>query len=161
MGNNFDVQLIKEQLYEIQEGEIITFSALSALVGKDLQGEAYHLLHRAMLEMESDGYVFQNIRNVGYQRLTDEGRAMCDRTIRSIRNKSIRGIRQKTANINFAALGRAAQVTHNVHVTMLSMTKNLTTRKAMKRIERRLSNLTDKVDNIQSILDLCRSDKDK
>jgi hypothetical protein len=150
--NSVDVELIKEQLREVEPGGDITFSSLSALTGKDLQGPFYHLLRRALLELEEEGYQFENVRNIGYRRMTDEERMCSVRTIKSIKTKSQRGITQKTAGIDFDAMPSSAKVTQQVHLYILATTKSMTTRKAFKKIERLLKDSNERLTGIEDQL---------
>lgn len=156
-SNNFDVQIIKEQLYECDFGDTVTFEELSALTGKDLQNEHYHILRRALMEMENEGYVFENIRNIGYRRLSDEERAFSDRVIVSINRKAERGIKQKTVGVDFDNMTRDAQITQNIHLYVLNATKKMGTKKVMKRLEGKIDRLTDKIEGVEDMLKLFKS----
>ena len=156
-SNNFDVQIIKEQLYDADFGDLVTFSQLSALVGKDLQTDGYHILRRALLEMENEGYVFENVRNEGYRRLSDEERALSDRVIVSINRKADRGIKQKTVGIDFDGMSKDAQITQNVHLYVLNLTKVVGTKKAMKKLESKLDRLGEKMQGIEDQLKIFKT----
>ena len=97
IDRQFNIDLILEELLQCEEGELATYSQLSALTGLDVQFEHRSILDDALREAY-DNYdiVFRNTRNIGYRRLTDT--AVIDelRSPGRIKRETIRGRRDLT-----------------------------------------------------------------
>lgn len=66
-------RLLVDRLREIEENEIVTYSALSALIGDDVQEGGRHYLASAREKLAKEGYVFDAVVNVGVKRLDPIG----------------------------------------------------------------------------------------
>lgn len=137
MGKSFEISIIKEQLREAKPGDVFTFSELSALTGKDLQGKDYYILKKALDELVEENLVFENIRNVGYRRQTDAEIAASLSRMERINRQANKGLMEK-ACVNFNDLNSHERVLHNATMTTLRITKIISEKKSIKIIERKV-----------------------
>lgn len=156
MSNNFNVQLIKEQLLDAEIGDVVTFSQLSALTGVDIQFSSNHILRRALEELlEEENLLFENVRNLGYKKMSDAERAIFSAPIDKIQRQSLRGIRAKTVQ-NYESLKPNEQVIQQSHLTVLAIIKGTTSKKALKKLERQVKTVQSSIEDIRKIVENLR-----
>jgi predicted nucleotidyltransferase len=138
-GLNIDTQTVQERLANASAGEVVQYSELSALIGRDVQNGARGCLSSAMRRLLADGLVYASVRGEGVKRLSDEeivgeGPAVIARVRRAASRAA-----KKLASVDFAALTPASQIKHNTALSfcgvLAHMTKASTVRKLEGRIE--------------------------
>ena len=128
------IELILEQLTQAEDGELITYSQLSALTGVDVQFEHRRLLDAALKKALYDhSIVFENERNIGYRRWSDPEIIIRLREMQRIRNATKKG-RDKLSTVDFDKLDNAIKPLHNSKFLILTVVDNMATEKAAKRI---------------------------
>jgi hypothetical protein len=153
MGSDegFIVDLLLEQILDLEDGEFITYSEMSALAGVDIQFENRHLLDKAlMIARENHNVVFENKRNVGYEKLSDADVIKRLKEIDKIRRTSVRG-REKLATVAYDSLDPILQVNHNTKFILLTVFGNLANEKTVRSIEAKLGDVEMRINLIKAI----------
>jgi hypothetical protein len=157
----FNIELILEQLLELQPGELITYAELSALTGLSIQTDARYLLDAALrTALEEHNMVFENERNVGYRRLTDEDIVVSMRRFRRARTQAKLGM-QELSKVKFDQLENKHRITHNAKFYGYICIAGLSHEGTIKKVELRISSPEEVIVNTQQALELFRQINDK
>ena len=119
-----DTRLLYQRLAELQPGETITYEALSALVGHDVQRRRQNLTSARNKALNEDGIVTEAVAKVGIKRLTDHdnvsgtGEALRSR-VRRATGKAVR----KLMAVDFAALTQEDKIRQNAELSQISALK--------------------------------------
>jgi hypothetical protein len=69
---HIDTQMLIEEISKTDYAQIVTYRALSELIGRDVQTEASGILRTALRHLERDeGMFFSCVRNIGLRRVTE------------------------------------------------------------------------------------------
>jgi hypothetical protein len=150
-GLSIDTKMIQDRLSRCATGEIVRYSELSELIGRDIQNGARNLLHSAMRRLLADGKAFATVRCEGVKRLSDaevvgEGPAALSR----LRRAASRASRKLAAVQDFNALPREAQTTHNMTLSVLGVLAHMTKPSTVRQLEAR-------IDQAQAALPLAKT----
>jgi hypothetical protein len=134
---SIDTQTIENMLAEAQIGDIVTYEAMSAAIGRDTQREARgnvttarHRLH------QSRQMVFGAVTNVGLKRLDDTGKiAAAQGHTRRGRSQYRRAIRTVSAVDNFDALPNDQKLRHSLIAAQSGVILSLTAPSRTRRLE--------------------------
>lgn len=149
--DRFNIELLVEQLLDAEDGELVTFSRLSALTGLDIQFEHRSLLQRALeIVLDEHKTVYENVRNVGYVRMSDPEVIKSLKAIRHVRKTTEREIK-KLSTTNFEALDDAVKPRHNAKFAWLIAVGNISNERAVQKLENKISDEISKI-NIQEIV---------
>lgn len=149
----FLTDLLVEQIVELDPGDLITYSEMSALAGVDVQFEHRNILDKAMMiARENYNVVLENKRNVGYERLSDEDVINRLKEIDKIRRTSTRG-REKLATVSYESLDPILKGRHNAKFILLTVFGNLSNNRVVESIEAKIGS-TEVVINIQKALEI-------
>lgn len=130
-----DTQILESALSELKIGDLITYEALSALIKRDVQHEARHLLTSARRRQLRNGSLFEPVVNVGIKRLDDVGVVGTGRdTVSRIYNLSRRGRRKLACVQNFETLPNNEKIEHNVRMAQLGVMHKIGSPKESKRL---------------------------
>lgn len=128
-----DTRFLKQRLQQAQPGQSITYSELSALIGKTVSGST-SALQTAKRSLLKDGYVFSPIRGEGLQRLTDAN-VVAEDHISPLRRHA-RRIGRKLSTVSYEALTAEQQLTHTAKTSIVAMVTSVTTENAVTKIEK-------------------------
>jgi hypothetical protein len=146
------IDLIVEQLLEVPENEIVTYSELCALTGRDLQFEHRHLLDSAFkITLEKHNVLFDNKRNIGYERLSDADRVSRLDGIAKARRTSLREARKDMVQ-NYDNLRPEQQSRHNAKMAIYAAISCMASDASVKKIEAVISN-DDPATNIKLVME--------
>lgn len=67
-----DTRLLYQRLVEVPAGETITYSDLSAVISRKVDGSDYNLQSAIRIARRDDHIYFDNISKVGYRRMTPD-----------------------------------------------------------------------------------------
>lgn len=143
---SMDTRILFERLLAAGPGDTVTYEEMNKLVGRDIQDKDRYVLQSALQKALTHGYVFGNIRKVGFKRLSDEeivgtGASAISRTGRMSR----RGIKKLSSVRNFNELPNGAQIKHNAAMSILGMISHATRKRQVKKIEERVTYSQDKL----------------
>jgi hypothetical protein len=117
---SIDTETLVRHLRGLAVGSVASYEELNALIGRDVQVGARHILASAeRIMLRDDRRVFAPVRNVGLKRLNDReivGTGL-DTTAR-LRRLARRGARKVTAVHDYDALPKDDQVQHNTHLSI-------------------------------------------
>lgn len=134
-------RLLEQRLSELHEDEEITYSALSELIGRDVQNGARHYLHGArQWVLDHNGIVTRCVHDVGVKRLRDEEiiGAGLERS-RHIRKTASKGVKEMTAVQDFNKLNDEKKIQHNAVTMALTMARFAAKPATTKKIESKIS----------------------
>lgn len=130
-----DTQILESALSELNVGDMITYDALSALIKRDVQREARHVLISARRRQLRNGSLFEPVVNVGIKRLDDIAVVGTGRdTISRIYNLSRRGRRKLSCVRDFDALPNDKKIEHHVRLAQLGVMHKIGSPKESKRL---------------------------
>ena len=130
-----DARLIYAELRKKKVGETIPHKEIEAAVSRPLsqiRGALATALRRALRD---DGMVFANIRNVGYQRLNDEGivdQASSDTV--HLRRSAKRAVEKLTKVNDYCALPPHKQLEHTTRLSIVSAIASMTRETAVEKV---------------------------
>lgn len=116
-----DSRLLYKRLAELAPGQIITYAELSAIIGRDVQGDARSYLNtaRRMVERE-DGKAFGCIINEGLKCLIDKEIIVSgSNAVTRIRKFSKRAARRFTCIADMASLPNEERIKMNATASIL------------------------------------------
>lgn len=155
VDDKFITDLLLEQLLSLDDGDMITYSEMSALAGVDVQFEYRNLLDRAfMVAREHHNAVFENKRNVGYERMSDEDVIKSLKEIDRIRRGTERE-RRNLCTVSFNDLDPVMKGKHNAKFLLVTVMANMAQGKTVKNIEARLGDIEVTI-NLQKALELVK-----
>lgn len=130
-----DVVAIKSLLALAKPGEIITYSAMSKAIGRDVH-ERRHVIVGALKQLQRERrMVFAAVPMEGYKRLNDAEIVATGADVLSrIRRQGRRGAR-KLACADFDQLTPEQRLQHNTRMTVLVMVAEVTSSNAIARVE--------------------------
>lgn len=131
-----DTQTIERLLIAAEIGAIVTYTTLSAAIGRDVQRDARHITLTARRRLlRSDHMVFEPVIDVGLKRLDDIGIVgLGPSIVGRLRRMSKRGAEKLTAVRDFDALPNAAKVDHNVRLAQLGAIGHLSGARATRQL---------------------------
>lgn len=98
------VSLLEKLLLNTPRGYVVTYLELTALAGRNVQGDGYGILYRARNRAEKQGVIFGTIVNEGLKRLEDsEIPSSADKAFLRIRHISKKGSRKLNGIQDLAA----------------------------------------------------------
>lgn len=131
-----DTRFLYEILSNTRPGEQVTYQQLGAAVARPIVGGDPHLQSALARTFRDDGAVFDNIRGIGYRRLTDaEIVQVSARDLDRLRRRSRRYAEKLTKVEHFEALPQQRRVEHNARLSIFSAIVSLTKARATKRVE--------------------------
>ncbi len=135
----FNIALVVEQLLSCEIGDRVNFKELNALVGLDIQSTHRHILRSALkIAFEQHGIQFENERNVGYRRMTDEEVVQSQVRLRKVQRQTEMG-RSELSKVKFDGLTPAMQTTHNAKFYTFAAMELLAREASIKKIEARVN----------------------
>jgi hypothetical protein len=139
----FEKQLIIESLKSIDEGDLITFSELSALAGLDIQFGQNHILQSALsFVLEEHGLVFKNIRNTGYIRLTPAQIVEDTRSQTRIRSACELGSK-RLVSADYDRLTDGEKRRHQSKLASMAFVKLVSTEKSIAMLESKMKDMRE------------------
>ena len=133
---SIDTQLIYDKLKTAAIGDLVTYSDMSAIVGRDVQKSAYANMHSAVRMCLRERILFEPIRGRGLKRLTDSeivGTGIS--TMKKIRRSASKGA-LKLASVNkFDELTKEEQVKHNSYLSIIGALRHFSDSASVKKIE--------------------------
>lgn len=132
---NVDARVILARLKAAKVGDVITYSELSELVGRDVQKASRHILEAARRWAKKDRVIFGVITGQGLKRLDDAGKVrvgsgMMDK----IRRTSRRAAQTLAAVESFDSLPNEMKIQHNMALSVFGIIQQATSRKVQDRI---------------------------
>lgn len=132
-----DASMLYDRLKKAAIGETVTYADLSAIIGRNVQGSARHLVYSAINKaLREDHMVFEAVMGVGYRRLDDVEIVNCsDNAFVRVRRMARRQSAKLTSVSNFAALPNELKIKHNTNISMLGALTHLIRPASVKRLE--------------------------
>lgn len=131
-----DTRLLIAQLQKVTEGEIVTYEALSQMIGRDVRKSAYGCLGTAKKVLQRDyGIIFGVVVNEGLKRLPPAlVVADSERAVKHIRKTARAGV-QKLATVDLSRLTPEEKTNFNVRASHLGVFVAMTESNAVKKLE--------------------------
>jgi hypothetical protein len=134
---SLETQQLERLLRDVVIGDVVTYSALSAAIGRDVQHDARHFLTSARRRLLRDPWrlVFRAVPNIGLERLDDAGKIGRGRWhLRRARSQASKAIVTTKAVDDFTALPRELQTQHHVNLAQAGALRYLTSEAVTTRI---------------------------
>lgn len=126
--------MIYQRIGQMQIGDLLTYKELSDILGEPVDGSNSHLQSARDMAVRYDGIVLENVRTVGYKRLSDTGIVHdTDRDMKSIGRKAKKATR-KLESADYAALPLNEKHKFNVRSSILGVLRAASSRRREKRI---------------------------
>lgn len=130
---NLDVQLLADFLRD--KSGLVSYPEISAVLGRDVQGAAWHVLAGARKSLERDGIVFGTVRGAGINRLTDDEIVGTGRDALSRIRRSSRRAINRLACADYGKLSNDGKVKHNTYASMLGALNQATKEPQIRKVE--------------------------
>jgi len=155
-----DTQILYDRLKQVPEREEIAYSVLSALIDRNVQGNARSNLQSARrMLLHNDGILFGVVFNCGLVRLDDQSKAVAGRaSIDKIRREARRGMKKTTSVVDFDALPNDLKIRHNTDLSVLGMLHFASKPKQMARLENKIGDVGQRL-SVGRTLELFHSEK--
>lgn len=133
---SIDTRTLADALAKVDPGAFVSYSALSAIIGRDVTKAARGVLDAARRTVQRDTrIVFDVVRTEGLRRLVDPEIARSgDVTRGKIHRAASRGIKRVSC-ADYDKLADGDKVAHNASLSMLGAVKLFTTRRAVRKLE--------------------------
>lgn len=132
---NVDSRILLARLKRTTPGEIITYSELSGLVGRDVQRQHRHILDSARKWARKDRVIFGVVTGEGLQRLDDTGKVKAGiGAMARIRRASRRAAQTLTAVEQFDDLPNEMKIEHNMALSVFGIIQQATSSGMQKKI---------------------------
>ena len=137
---NFEIsvetRLLYQALVKIKPGEDIAYTTLTEAVGYKVEGGNSHLQSAINQCFRNDGIVFDNIRGVGYRRLTDsEIVDAATRDTDAIRRKSRKAAKRLASVSKFEALPPEKRIEHNARLSLFAAITSMSKQSSVDEIK--------------------------
>lgn len=130
-----DTETIEGLIMRLSVGEVLTYDAMTAALGRDVRKHCSSNLQSAKRCCESNGVVLSVVRNQGYRRLDDVGIiASAEGDRRRVARSSKRAVR-KLAFVEFEKLTDDEKRKHTVAAAQLGAVAHFATHGSKRRIE--------------------------
>jgi hypothetical protein len=135
---NIDTSTLQKALAVMEPGAVVSYDALTELIGRDVRDGARGCLSSAMRRLVAEGKVFACVRGEGVKRLRDteivgEGQAVVAKMRRAARRAN-----RKLAAVDFDALPAASKVQHNLGMSVLAVMEHMAKHSTLKALEARI-----------------------
>lgn len=158
-GLSIDVQILTDALLALKVGEVITYGALSKLVGCDVQFECRHKLTSAVDRCLQRNVVIGTDYNVGVKRLNDlETIATMHHHTRKMR-KAFRKQAKRITTVDYDNLPKKQQIEHNAALAMLGTYLYMSASKQQRAIESEIERVGKRI-NVAGTLELFAKKKE-
>lgn len=116
-----DTLALEHELLTVEVGDTVVYKQLSAVIGRNTQGNARGVLTSARRRVLRDhGALFESVIGTGLKRLDDVGKVQAAAAVLPKMRRLAKRGRQKAASVdNFEALPNELKVSHNVTMAML------------------------------------------
>lgn len=139
-----DTQVLAKRLLQVEVGSSISYTELSALIGRDVQGKARYVLTSARQMVERDEHaVFESVHNEGLKRMNDSGvLASGKRAATHIRRTATKSARRLGTCLTYDKLSQDEKQEFNltmaVNGAVLHFTKPSTARALLPKVEHQM-----------------------
>ena len=130
-----DAKILVHVLREVEVGDVVSYSKLTAAIARDVQNDARSVLETArQIVQREDKMIFDAVRGIGLKRLTDdEIVGLSDRTREHVR-RSARRVVKKMVCVDYVNLTPEKQVQHNTALSMFGLFAEIATDKSTLRL---------------------------
>jgi hypothetical protein len=134
---SIDTQTVERLLADISVGDAVSYETLSSAIGRNVQGDARHILKSAQSRLLRERQmVFAPVWGKGMKRLDDVGIVGTGvHTLKRVHNLARRGARTLAAVQDFEALPNESKVQHNLMAAQLGMLSHVTSGRVAKKLE--------------------------
>lgn len=141
-----DSKALAKELEAVEVGATVSYSQLTAAIGRDVQGGGRGALETARRIVQRDHRaVFDVVRNTGLKRLADsEIVDLSDRARDGLRH-SARRIAKKLVCVDYQKLTAAHQCKHNAALSMFGAIAEMATDTAQRRLEKNIQANTEQL----------------
>lgn len=136
-----DSKALAQALLNIEVGETLAYSELTAVIGRNVQGVGADALHTARAVLERDPYrmVFATLRGVGVRRLDDaEIVDTSDKAREHVRRHTRRATR-KLECVKYDALSHEMQTKHNAAMSIFGVLREMASDKGLAKIKQEIA----------------------
>lgn len=123
-----------------QVGEVVTYEALTKVIGRDAQhAGAHHVRSARFVVKREHAMVFACVVNVGVKRLPDDEKiAEARGRLRRSASQAREGLRSLACVDDFSALTPEMKIQHNTTAAQLGAIRAMATSKTAKRLEAKI-----------------------
>lgn len=158
LETSVETKLAIVELKKLQEGEVCSYEALRAAIGKDPQGDGYVFVKSARRKVEKENdCVLEAVPNVGIQRL--KPREVVNRGARDLAHtrRSVRGALRRQITLTpvekVGELTNEDRIQYHAQLSHLGMLSHALKPKVAKRIEERVSSSNSRLE-VGGVLEL-------
>lgn len=132
-----DTRLIYQRLVQVKEGQQITYTELSSTVSRSVAGNCPNLQSALRRARRDDDMVFDNIRGVGYRRLTaSEIVASSQNDISGLRRRAKRSTEKLFKVKDFSSLTNDEKLKHATSASIFGAITASLTKKGVGAVEK-------------------------
>ena len=146
-GVGVDTGFLVELMRKASPGEIVTYAAMNAACGRDVQGNRHLIDSARRILRREHSMVFRAVDNEGYRRLADD--AIVDTVNADRRNRMRRQAAvavQELSCAKYDDLDRDKQVKHNTGLALFGSLYQATSRQSVARLHQRVVNAGGSID---------------
>lgn len=139
---SLDTQVLERLLSTAAIGDVVSYDALTAAVGRDVQGEARHHLSSARRRLlRGSNILFEPVKGVGMKRLDDIGKVGTGEVhMKKMRRQASISV-QKTSSVDdFNALPNDVKIRHNTVLATGGAVRHMTSMATQRTIAGRVGN---------------------
>ena len=139
-GPSIDRRILIERMEKASVGDLLPYSELSALLGRDVREKARGSLYSAVRYLRrQNGMVFAAVSNVGMKRLDDtEKISVAESAMRRIRKTAGRAVEALSCVDDFAGLSEDLRVRHQTLMAGAGAVATITSKKKLDQLQKRV-----------------------
>lgn len=155
---SIDTRLIIERLDKAAIGDVVSYSELSGIIGRDIS-TAYHLTRTARKKLLASKKYFEPVPGVGFKRCNDSEKVASGGTyITKSRRACKRGATITTSVDNYDTMSKDDQIRHNSQLSLMLTIRAMSTPSKLKAIESRVEDAQQSL-TMKKTLDAIASSK--
>lgn len=151
---DIDTRRIQERLDAANIGDVVTYSELSGIIGRDVMS-CYHLTRTARKALLATKKFFLAVPSVGFKRCDDPQKVAAGSSyLRRVRRACKKGAIITASVDDYDAMTKGDQTRHNAQLSLLGTMRAISTPAKLKAIESRVADSQEKLsmkDTIQAI----------
>lgn len=130
-----DARFLLQRLAKAQKGEVITYVALSEIIGSRVDGSTSALHTAFRRALRDHDMVFATVAGEGVKRLTDPEIVAQSEDLMQRQRRASKRAAEKLTKVDFASISDEEKVRHNAHLSLFGSVAHLSTRKQVEQVE--------------------------
>ena len=148
-----DSAAIAKALETVQVGHVVTYAALSAIIGRPITSFRGVLETARRSVQRENRIIFDVVRSEGLRRLADAEIVDLSDKAREHARRHARNTAKKLVCVDYAALSKQKQTKHNAALSMFGALAEMSSSSSMKRLEAKVESVGTQLASARAAID--------